>query len=158
MKALLDTVLSRPFIEALVTCCSLVGTLLVTRTNRWLRALLEHERIASEKQIADIHERELRRSNETLRILSQASEPAEPPTLESLLGDERQDFSLESSATRSFPWPKQNPATLPGLGRLTPTSKASGQHRATDWSGDDEITAPAPISSYPPPEPQGNKP
>lgn len=102
MRPLLDllaTVSWQPLLAALVSFCSLLSTLIVTRTNRWLRELLERERLASEKQLADMHERELLRSNATLRTLSESSANAERVTLESLLSNELRDFTLESSPT-----------------------------------------------------------
>lgn len=156
MKQLLETVSWRPLLEALVTCCSLISTLLVSRANRWLRAHLEREKLANEKQIADMHERELLRSNATLRVLTETSASAERVTLESLLSNEQADFTLESSDAPSVPAPRA--ATRPGLGPLKPTSRASGSRRATDWSDDEDVTMQAPPSTYPPPWPSGSKP
>lgn len=154
MSQLLETVSWRPLVEALVTCCSLMSTLLVSRANRWLREHLEREKLANEKQIADMHDRELLRSNATLRTLTETSASAERVTLESLLSNEQADFSVLSSDAPSTPTPRA--ATRPGLGPPTPTSRTSGSRRSLDWSDDSEITAQAPISSYPPPEPQGS--
>lgn len=151
MKQLLDTVSWQPLLAALVTCFSLLSTLLVSRTNRWLRVLLERERQASERQIAEIHERELQRHNETLRTLCASSEKGERTTLESLLSDERQDFSLESSHAPSPSSPPREFIPPPH------TSRASGSRRATDWSDDDERTVQRHPSSYPPFSPQGSK-
>lgn len=155
MKQLLETVSWQPLIGALVTCCSLIATLLMSRTNRWLRKLLADEQLANEKQIAALHERELLRSNATLRVLTETSESAERVTLESLLSNERADFSVESSPEPSTWAPSERPRDP---APLKPTSRASGSHKATDWSDDDEPTAPAPISSYPPPWPRESKP
>lgn len=151
MKQLLDTVPWQPLLAALVTCFSLLSTLLVSRTNRWLRVLLERERQASERQIAEIHARELQRHNETLRTLCASSEKGERITLESLLSDERQDFSLESSHAPSQSSSRSEFIPPP------PTSRASGSRKALDWTGDDEDTIQRHPSSYPPQWPLGSK-
>lgn len=152
MKQLLDTVSWQPLLAALVTCFSLLSTLLVSRTNRWLRVLLERERQASERQIAEIHERELLRHNETLRTLCASSERAGRTTLESLLSDEKGDFSVPSLHEPSPSSQRREFIPPP------PTSRASGSRKALDWSDDDERTVQRHPSSYPPFAPQGNKP
>lgn len=157
MKQLLETVSWRPLLEALVTCCSLISTLLVSRANRWLRAHLEREKLANEKQIADMHERELLRSNATLRVLTETSASAERVTLSSLLENEQEDFSLESSDAPSRP-AKPFGSTHPGLGPLPPTSRTSGSRRAMGWDEGEDVTTQAPPSTYPPPWPSGSKP
>lgn len=160
MSQLLETVSWQPLIGALVTCSSLIATLIVTRANRWLRKLLELERQANEQQrtaeLTELHDRELKRHNETLRTLCSASETGERTTLESLLSDEQGDFSLQSSAEPSAS--SRRPPTNPGRAPPIVTSRASGSRRAVDWADDDEITEQRHPSSYPPPWPQGNKP
>lgn len=84
---------------------------------RWLTEHLERERQREHARIAS----ELERHNETLRILSQASANTVPPTLDSLLVDEKRDWSLESSPVPSAPldWSDDDQDTIPG----TPTAK-----------------------------------
>lgn len=66
---------------------------------RWLNVHLDREkRLDTERT-----EREVARHNETLRILSEASVSVAPPTLDSLLADEKRDWSLPSSQTPSAP-------------------------------------------------------
>ncbi len=114
-------------------CGSLVATLIARRTNRWLHTLLERERQDFESRLAQQRESEMRRHNLTLKTLSEAYSSAERVTLESLLANEREDFSLESS---------QGPSESPGSAwppEKTPR-RPSGT-RATDWSDDDERTS-----------------
>lgn len=132
MKELLHEVPWQQLVAGLVTCCSLIASWILSRTNRWLRAHLERERIASDKQISEINERELRRSNATVKTLAEASSGAERVTLESLLPDELTDFSLESSLPPSAP----PPAFLPS----TPTSPASATRVRDDWLEDEDVT------------------
>jgi len=145
MKQLLTEVPWQQLVAALVTCCSLIATLLVSRTNRWLREHLERERIASDKQISEIQERELRRSNATVKTLAEASSGAERVTLDSLLSNELEDFSLESSLPPSVPPPEFLPST--------PTSRASSAARKHDWLDDEDVTE-LPFS---PRSPRGSK-
>lgn len=79
---------------------------------RWLSGHLERERQRDTERMA----REFERHNETLKILSQASVSTAPPTLDSLLANEKQDFVLESSATPSAPldWSDDDEPTMPG--------------------------------------------
>jgi hypothetical protein len=105
----------------LVTFCSLSVTWTLYRVNRWLRKHLANERQRELQQI----ERDLRQQNETLRILSEASESGGQPTLEGLLRDERRDFSLESSqppSSRDWSDDNEMTTTLPE----TPRSKKRG--------------------------------
>lgn len=95
---------------------------------------MEREKQANERQIAAIRESEMQRSNETLRILSQASAPEGRPTLSGLLEDERRDFSVTSSETLSD---EEAPEWLT---RKTPTGRVR-RTPGTDWSDDDERTA-----------------
>lgn len=152
MQALLETASWQPLLAALVTFCSLLSTLLVSRTNRWLRVLLERERLASEKQIEEIHARELKRHNETLRTLCATSEQGERVTLESLLSDEQADFSLESSHEPSVA--NQNSEFIPPA----PISRASGSRQAEDWDDAEERTTRRTPPGYRSSWPAGNKP
>lgn len=109
---MLHRLFTAEFLAVLAGCWSVLSTLLAYRLRRWLTVHLENER-----------QREHVRHNETLRTLSAASEPTAPPTLESLLGDEKQDWSLESSNPPSAPldWSddENETETLPG----TPAAK-----------------------------------
>jgi ABC-type transporter Mla MlaB component len=138
----LDSASLASLVEALVTCSSLVATLIVLRTNRWLRVLLEREKVRNEQQITSMHAREMQRSNQTLRTLSSAYALEERTTLEGLLGNEQGDFTVASAEPFEL---KQKPPPL-DLGPLPPTSRASGT-RPTDWTGDDEDTTVLPETS-----------
>lgn len=95
---------------------------------------MEREKIASEKQIAEIHARELLRSNGTLRTLSEASASGERVTLESLLSDEQRDFSVPSSHEPFDP--QRTPREfLPSR----PISRTPAGNRA-DWLEDEDVT------------------
>jgi hypothetical protein len=131
----------RPLLEALGGCFFLAATWAAQRTKRWLLEHLDRERLANEELLARQRSAEMRRHNETLRILSEASASVAQPTLESLLANEARDFSLESSQPPSeppsSPRPSQQTFPRPGVpstwGRaLTPVP--------TDWSDDDETT------------------
>jgi hypothetical protein len=136
----------RPLIEALAGCSFLAATWAAQRTKRWLRELLERERLSYEKLEQKLHERALRQHNETLRILSEASVNGERPTLESLLANEARDFSLESSAERFTPPTPMSSKRTPRAGTPSPPSQVP-----TDWSDDDLPTVtPAPTSWSPP--------
>lgn len=132
---LLDSLSSAQLVEALVTCGSLVATLLARRTNRWLHTLLERERQEFESRLAKQQENEMRRHNLTLRTVCETYSSAERVTLESLLANEREDFSLESSQAPSG----ESPEWL--TRKTTPPPRMSGTRKAQDWSDDDERTA-----------------
>lgn len=93
----------RTLVEALAGCCFLAATWAAQRTKRWLLELLERERLASEQQSERHREREMRRHNETLRTLFEASVTGEQPTLGSLLDSAERDWSLESSPEPFMP-------------------------------------------------------
>jgi hypothetical protein len=137
----LDSASLASLVEALVTCSSLVATLIVLRTNRWLRVLLEREKVRNEQQITGIHSREMQRSNQTLRILSETYVNGERLTLEGLLANEQGDFSLESSHQ-----PSDASLSSSSPAPLRPTSRASGA-RATDWDDSDDRTQTLPETS-----------
>jgi hypothetical protein len=103
---------SAELLAALAGLWSVLSTLAVFRVKRW-----------AERHLARERQLEMQRHNETLKILSQASAPVERPTLDSLLGDEKLDFRLESSPTSYDPqdWSDddQETETLPG----TPEAK-----------------------------------
>ena len=86
----------RALLEALATCFFLGTTWAARRTQRWLLALLDRERLALERHIEHARVSEIKRHNETLKILAEASVNSERPSLECLLEDERKDFELES--------------------------------------------------------------
>jgi hypothetical protein len=114
----------RLLLEALAGCFFLGATWAARRTQRWLLALLDRERLAFERHIESARSSEVRRHNETLKILSQASASTERPTLQSLLVDEKTDFVLESSVTPyepvQFDWSDDNEPTTH---RETPDAK-----------------------------------
>jgi len=143
----LDSASFAQLVQALITCCLLVGTLLARRTNRWLLVLLERERQEFESRLAQQRENEMRRHNATLRTLSESYAREERSTLESLLANERADFSLESSHPPSDSPPPE------WLKRKTPPpSKSGGRPRArADWSDDEERTSLLKPDSEPPP-------
>lgn len=80
------------------------------------------------------------RHNETLRILSEASVSVAPPTLDSLLADEKRDFALESSEPRFTP-------SAP-MSRRSPANGTETRLRRLDWNDDDlPTTQPEPLGS-----------
>jgi hypothetical protein len=107
-----------------VGCFALASTLAANRTRRWLLGLLELERQSYESRLTEQRASEMRRHNETLRILSEAYAQGERPSLESLLADERRDWSVTSR---------------PESSELTP----SNPPQPSDWS-DDELQTTAP--------------
>ena len=123
----------RTLVEALVGCCFLAATWAAKRTQRWLVELLDRERLAYERALAEHRSSEIQRHNETLRTLSEASESAERVTLESLLDNAERDFSLESSRSRFDP-PSRGAAPL-DLSRPREVSM-----QPADWSDDEEVT------------------
>lgn len=121
---MLHRLFTAEFWEVLVGCWSALSMLGAYRMRRWLAEHLERERQLDIERTAQDFERH----NETLRILSEASASTERPTLESLIGNEKADWSLESSVTPLDPsmpldWSDdhETTATLPD----TPVAKRS---------------------------------
>lgn len=84
---------------ALAGLWSAAATFAALRMKRWINVYLDREKQRDAERTA----REVQRHNETLRILSEASASPAPPTLDSLLADEKRDWSLPSSQTPSAP-------------------------------------------------------
>ena len=93
----------RECLELLLTCVSLTSRFVLRRTNRWLRELLERERLLAEKSRLDDRQREFYRQKETVRTLFEASQIGSALTLDELLANTELDFSVKSSATPSDP-------------------------------------------------------
>lgn len=128
----------RPLAEAFVACGLLALNWAAQRTKRWLLEHLDREKLKLEEMLTRQRVDEMRRHKETLIILSKACAPAEPPTLESLLANERQDFSLESlpeSFTPPTPMSRRSP-----IGGEPTRLRVERSPEPIDWSDDEEIT------------------
>lgn len=106
MHALLSRFSSTELVSLLGTFCSLMLTWVLTRTNRWLREQVAHERQLTQQHI----EREFARQNETVRTLSTAFAQGEPQTLDDLLSSAERDWSLTSFGPSSERELKQTPS------------------------------------------------
>jgi hypothetical protein len=105
MKQLLDSLLRGELNGLLGTCFLLVATLISARTKRWLAEHLARESRRSDEalrklaiELSEIH---FRQHGQTLKTLSEASETAEPLTLDDLRNRADRDFTLRSSETQS---------------------------------------------------------